>query len=496
MRAFAIAVLMGALLAGGCARLPQRKVGPLDIEEPVLTSQVLPNGLTLYHKYTPYTDIVTIDMWVASGSRDETEATSGIAHYLEHMLFKGTETRGVGELDRQIEGVGGVWNAGTSQDFTHFHVTLGAEYFDIGLDCLADAIQHSAIDADELAREREVILQEVRRKEDTPSTLLWTLVYRTAYDEHPYRLPVLGTPESLADIGRQTIYDHYKRYYVPRNMRLVIVGGVPLGTAAPAVRRAFAALPDEPPPPSEGPAESPMEGVRRVSVEKDVRQSYLAVGFRGPSIRDGDDVYAMDVLLYILGEGRASRMYRIIREDKQLVTGIGTSFPTQRDPGLFVVTAAQQPGREDEVEAAIVEELKRIRAGAPSAEEMDRAKTLIRSHYAFETETTDDQSGLIGYYATVSGSPDFGMQYLDNIAEVTAEDVTRVAREYLDPLRYAMVTIVPAPEEAEAPAVEPPEEPPTSAEEPPTVDPGGEGATETTGAGEESPDAGDSREDG
>lgn len=450
------AVACSLLLAAGCAVAPLSRRQNQQQEESTLHTEVLPNGLTLLHKYIPSTDIVALDMWVASGSRDETEKTNGIAHYLEHMLFKGTESRGVGELDRQIESVGGVWNAATSQDFTHFHVTIGAEFFDVGLDCLADAIQHSTIDGEELARERQVILQEVRRKEDTPSTLIWTLLYRTAFKVHPYRLPVLGTPESLAGIDRDTIYAHYKRYYVPANMRLVIVGKVPFDKAKSAVEKAFADFPAQQPPPSDAPDEPPMEGVRRLQVEKDVQQSYLAMGFSAPSINEAQDVYAMDVLLYVLGEGRASRLYRDIREDKQLVTSIGASYPTQRDPSLFVITAALPPGNEEKVEKAVLEEITRLRSEEVAPEELDRAKTLIRSHYAFETETCEDQAELIGYYATISGSPQFALEYLDNIAGVSADDLLRVARRYLDPLRYAIVTIVPQGEKAAEAA---PEEP-------------------------------------
>ena len=181
----------------------------------------LENGLTVIVKNVP-NKVVTLDAWINTGSANENDSLNGISHFLEHMMFKGTPRYGVGQLDQMIMNVGGVWNAGTSKDFTHYYVTVASPYFHTALDAISDMLQNALIDATEFDKERLVILEEYRRKQDDPSGVLFDELYELCYSEGPYRRSVIGTFESISKTTRDDMYDYYTRYYTPDNMVLML----------------------------------------------------------------------------------------------------------------------------------------------------------------------------------------------------------------------------------------------------------------------------------
>ncbi|HRU55475.1 MAG TPA: pitrilysin family protein, partial [Candidatus Sumerlaeia bacterium] len=186
-----------------------------------MKKHTLKNGMTVLILENPDSKVVTLDVWINTGSAFEPKDINGVSHFLEHMLFKGTEKRAVGEIDREIEAVGGLWNAGTSLEFTHYYLTVAAPYFQIGADALADVIANSKLESAEVERERQVILEEYHRQQDDPDNYLMTMVYWNSFESSPSRWPVLGTPDTINAITPERLRQYYHERYTPANMALV-----------------------------------------------------------------------------------------------------------------------------------------------------------------------------------------------------------------------------------------------------------------------------------
>ncbi|MFH0795325.1 MAG: pitrilysin family protein, partial [bacterium] len=369
--------------------------------------ETLPNGLKVLVRPNSASSVVTLDMWVNTGSTREKPALNGVSHFLEHMLFKGTEKYGVNEIDRMIEGVGGLWNAGTSRDFTHYYLTLASRYFDLGLEAISEVIQHSSLDAGELDKERLVILEEYRRKQDSPGGLLWEKVYDVAYRRSPYRASILGTEDTIRGISREGMNDYYCRHYAPGNMLFVVAGDVGESEVLGKIRESFADF-SRPFRPYDGldDGEERSEGQEQM-IPKDVQETYGAWVFAAPGIVDIEDVLACDIAAVAVGQGRSSRLYRSIKEEKQLVSTIGCAYPSHRKSGLLVILSTFDYAQKESVETALREELEKFAEQGPTDKELAKAKRmLINSHY-FAKETTSGQSGLLGYFYTLTGSLEF-----------------------------------------------------------------------------------------
>lgn len=404
----------------------------------------LDNGMKVFIRENPGTKTVAIDAWVRTGSINEPPSLNGISHFLEHMLFKGTKKYKPGEIDRIVEGLGAVWNAGTSEDYTHFYLSVAAPYFAQCLDVMAEVLKNSVIDPNEVERERLVILEEYRRKQDNPAGFLFEQVYIKSYVKGPYRFPVLGTPDTLKAITPEDIQRYYLQYYTPETVTLVIVGDVKADEILPEVKKQFADFTRKHKPAD---VDYTTEYARnlRERYERQAGDVYLAMSFPAPGIDKVDDVCAMDVLSVILGEGRSSRLYRIVKEKKQLVSSIDVTYATQKLDSLFVVSATLNPDKLEKTEKAILTEIKRLRQHKPPRNELNKAKRMITNSYYFSTETNAGQAGIFGYYYTLTGSVEFEQKYLERINAVTPEAVQQVARKYLSPDAYNLFYIQPRP---------------------------------------------------
>lgn len=408
-----------------------------------LKESVLPNGLKLVTKEIRGTDVVALDVYVRVGSADEDEENNGISHFLEHMLFKGTKEREPGEASRLLESVGGYWNGATARDFTHFYAVVPKKFFDLALDCLSDAIMNSNFPESELARERLVVLEEIGRSKDNQTSRLWTMTYKTAFESHPYRLPILGSREVVEKIKRQEMLEYYRGYYIPNNMTLVICGDFNTSQVLPKVKKAFSGFQRKPLPERSRTSELPRRKPKFVTEERDISKTYMAVSFSAPGIKSPKDVYAMDVLLYVLGMGRGSRLYQAIREQKQLAFRIDASFLTQRNPGIFVVYAVCEYEKADRLLEAIIQEIEKLRDGQVSQEELARVRNLLSSEYIFGNETALDRASTIGFYEAITGRIGFEQTYLDEVMRVGREDIKRVANRYFDTKNYTAVLLRP-----------------------------------------------------
>lgn len=399
----------------------------------------LDNGLTVILDPRPGAPVVALQAWVEVGSADETDAEAGLAHVHEHMLFKGTATRGVGQIAREVEGAGGEINAWTSFDQTVYHVVMSSRELDRGLDVMADALQRSAFDPQELGRELEVILEEIKRSNDAPSRVASRLLFETAYLAHPYRKPVIGTVESVRSFRREDVLRFYEKWYTADNMVLVVGGDFDADTVLPKVQAAFAGLrrgqglrvrPSEPEP----------AGLRCKVTRGPFSETQMLLAFPGPAV-DDPDVPILDLLTLVLGQGESSRLVLQVKRELGLVNEVSTYSFKMRDPGLVVVSA-QLAARD--VAAAYEECLRRLlalRVHPVTDEELDKAKTLIESSTVYEKETVQGMASKLGWYEVVAGGAAWEDRYYEGVRRATADDLIRVARRWLDVDRMTAVVL-------------------------------------------------------
>jgi zinc protease len=325
-----------------------------------VTRYALDNGLTVILQENHSVPVVAFNVWVRAGSAEETDAESGIAHVHEHMLFKGTERRGVGEIAKAIESSGGHINAYTSFDQTVYYDVIASRYLETGLDVLADAVQNSTFDPSELAKEKEVVLEEIKRSEDMPGAKLSKALFGLVYRVHPYRRPIIGTENHVRSFSREMILDFYRRWYVPNNMVLVGVGDFSTADARSKIERAFGAFKPRPALDHRREAEPPQQQMRLGVVPEETQQGYLMLGFPTHGIRHSDTA-ALDVLAIVLGQGESSRLYRRVKSDQGKVHAVRAQSYVMKDPGLFLVSALLDPALTLKAQEALLCEIFRLR---------------------------------------------------------------------------------------------------------------------------------------
>ncbi len=408
-----------------------------------MLQRTLRNGLKVIVDENHAAKVVAAQVWVRVGSADEREAEFGLAHVHEHMLFKGTERRKVGEIAADIEAAGGEINAWTSYDQTVYHVTIASRELDVALDILSDAVQHSTFDAEELSRELEVVLEELRRGNDTPSRVASEMLFETTYTGHPYRRPVIGYVDSVKSFTRDRILAFYRRWYQPRNMCLVVTGDVNAEEVMEKAERLFEASLNAGDLQGRQRSIEPVQSeLRAVTRTQDIQETYLGVAWHGTSLKDADTP-ALDILSVLLGTGESSRLYRRVKREQELVADCYAFSYTPQDPGLLVIGAQIQGEKIEEAYESLMKETLRLRYEAPTAAEVEKAQTIILSDAIYQKETVEGIARKLGYFELVAGGTDFEDKYYDAIRKVTPDQVREVARKYLSPKALSVATLLP-----------------------------------------------------
>lgn len=402
----------------------------------------LPNGLKVLVQENHASRVVAVQIWVRVGSADEREDEAGLAHVHEHMLFKGTDKRAVGVIANEIESSGGDINAWTSYDQTVYHVTMASRDFDVGLDVLSDAVQHSAFDSDELAKELEVVLEEVSRGKDMPGRVVFENLFSTAFTKHPYSRPVIGYVESVKSFTRPKILDFYKRWYRPKNMCLVVCGDVTTDAVIARAEQLFDADPGGDLPARPRIEEPRQVGLRCKRATKDIQETHLGMAWHGTRLRD-DNTPALDVLSILLGSGESSRLYQRVKRGQQLVNDCYASSYTPQDPGAILVGANVHGGGVEEAYRALLQETFRLRYEAPTQAEVDKAKTILLSDAVYQKETVQGIARKMGFFELVAGNPNYEDDYYAGVRDVSVDDVRRVAEQYLRPDGMTVSTLLP-----------------------------------------------------
>jgi len=404
----------------------------------------LDNGLTVIHQYIPATPVAVVDVWVRAGAIREPNEWSGMAHFLEHMIFKGTEVVAPGVFDQVVEYWGGSTNAATSHDYAHFYITTAVQYLEDTLPYLAELLLNASIPDDEFIRERDVVLEEIRQSQDNPDWLGFQALMESIYPEHPYGRPVLGTEDILLLRSPEEMRCFHACYYQPENMTVVIVGGVPQKMALELVEKSFQGFKAR----SSCPQlvtklHQPIREIRRQELFLDrIEQARLLMAWTGPGVEQIRLAYGLDLISVLLAEGRCSRLVSKLREEEQLVHGVCSNFSLQQESSLFTISAQLEPENLTQVEELIGKHLLTLQTEPILEAELARCKRLLCNDYAFSTESPGQLAGLYGYYNTIAKA-EIGVIYPQQIQGISGEEIQQIAAEYLCPHHYAVTVLQP-----------------------------------------------------
>ncbi len=395
---------------------------------PHLYKETLDNNLTIIVKETPGTKVATVQIWVKAGSIYEEQNEAGITHLIEHMIFKGTPTRGPGRVAGDIEEVGGGINAYTSFEYTVYHATLSSRFWQTGLDVLTDAVQNSTFNPEELEKEKKVVLEEISMRNDRPQSRLFQQLMDTSYTTHPYRLPIIGTVESVTSFSRDDILHYMEKHYHPENFTVVVVGDVRYGEVHSAVKKLMGDLPkgnySRPPLPQE----PEQTEVRFFHQQDDINQSHLALAFPITPFNHPDSPI-LDIIASILGQGETSRLYNELRNEKRLVYQVSAAAFTPKDQGLMEATAILEAENLPVALEAILEEFFQLKYLRVSDDELNRVKRNLESDFVFNLERAEGQARTLGSFEFLNGDPRED-DYLDKIRSVSSDDIMQVAQKY------------------------------------------------------------------
>jgi zinc protease len=418
------------------------------------TIRRLPNGLTVIAEQMPL-EVVNLSLWLGVGSAVESDSINGMAHYLEHMIFKGTHDLQAGEFERLIEERGALTNAMTSQDYTHFYITTAPKDFAALAPLQIQLVMTPRLMASDFERERSVILEEIRRADDNPRHRTYARSMELVFDRLPYRRPVLGPTAVIEALQVDQMREFHSIWYQPQNITAVAVGNLPVEDLIATVVEGFEQLEENrstrPTPSLEQlrllqtcDLEDPFTAVRRsLYPDPGLTQARLIMSWRVPGMADLAETYALDVLASILGQGRTSRLVHDLREDRNLVSSIGAGNMTLAHQGVFMVSAQLAADHLEAVEAAIADHIRTLTQEPVTAAELKRVQTQLANRFIFANESPSDRSGLYGYYYTLTGDIIHAVNYPSYVQQLTVEDLLQAAQRYLSAEAYGMVVLHP-----------------------------------------------------
>jgi len=395
----------------------------------VVRRKVLENGLTVITRELHSSPIVAAMIWYRVGSRNEELGQTGKSHFLEHMLFKGTDRFKKGEIDLLTLKNGGSNNAFTSHDFTAYYFSFASDRWDIALDIEADRMVNCVFAPEEFEAEKKVVIEELRMGLDSPWGSLLQEVDATAYKVHPYRNPVIGWQQDVERATASEQQAYYRKHYHPGNATLVLAGDFGSDEVFQKVSQKFSSIPSRPAAAPVTTAEPEQRGEKRIEVRWRSKVPRLAIAYHVPEIAH-KDTYPLQVLNLILTEGKTSRLYQRLVEREQSVTFVSADFGESKDPTLFHIRAeARGEHTAEEIETSLYEEMNRMVAEGVTQRELDRAKHQVHAHFILSRERALDQAMLLGQTETLYGI-DYVDTYIKKISAVTSDDVAAVCSRY------------------------------------------------------------------
>lgn len=404
---------------------------------------VLPNGLTLLVKRDASAALASVQVWVKTGSIHEGEHLGGgLSHYLEHMLFKGTDRRAGREISATVQAHGGYINAYTTFDRTVYYIDLPSEHVPVAIDILGDAVLHSTLPADEAAKEKDVILREIAMTKDDPDNRLWDALFATAFREHPYRQPIIGHRDVFSAMSREDLMAYYRRRYVPNNLVVVVVGDVEPAAVHALVEQHFGTAPRAPLAPVLVPAEPLQLGPRAENRFEDVEITRATLAWPIPGLTH-PDAPVLDLLATILGHGDSSILWEEVRERAGLVHTIDASSWNPGSSGLFCISFTCDADKRVRAAAAVQRILSRVVAKGCTPAQLTKALRQLVVAEINAHKTMSGQAAQLGTAEVVVGDLHHNRTYFAALRAVRSADIRRVAALYLVPDRLTEVSLNP-----------------------------------------------------
>jgi zinc protease len=388
----------------------------------------LPNGLRVLLREDHSWPFVSVQSWVSVGSIHEAESEAGLAHVLEHMVFKGTRRHKAAEISRWVEAQGGALNAETSKEYTHYYIDLPSAGAARAVHLMAELLCRALIDPAEWRRECPVILEEMKRRHDDAETMAWELLQKAVYSDTAHARPVIGTPETVSSFSPETVLRFYKTHYTTPNTLVVVSGDFQSREMLRWIAREFKLMPrqtsrDNPPKTEFHP--EPL----RIRLQKPVQQAYAVFGLPTPPAAHPDQE-ALDLLAILLGDGRNARLVHQLREEKKIVWSVGASNITQEGPGIFAVFAEFDAKNGHKVAAAVRAVLRGLKSNPPTENEIRRAKNMMQTSWLQGYETFHNQAATLGAYALENHLHRL-RRYLPHIISLRRTDLRKVIDRYL-----------------------------------------------------------------
>jgi zinc protease len=390
----------------------------------------LRNGLTLIVQEDRSAPVASVQAWCGTGSiHEDAQLGAGLSHMLEHMLFKGTSVRGGNAIAQSVQDVGGYINAYTSFDRTVYWIDVPKDGVATAIDILSDAMMNSTLPREEYAKEQEVIRREFAMGMDDPDRMAGQLLFATAYQRHPYRVPVIGHLEVFNQLSHEQLMSYYKTRYVPNNLTFVVVGDVNANAVHDQLAAFFKGYPERPLKPVYIPPEPAQLGRREAHQDFPTELTRLSLAWHIPELTH-PDVPALDLLSTLLGDGRSSRLYQRVREDSGLAFGISAFSYTPGEAGLFGIEATTDPAKGEPTRQLVLEIIEEIKQQGVAADEVLKAKKTSLTHHLHALTTMRGQAADIGSSWLLTRNLNFTRTYLNAVQQVTREDIQRVAQTY------------------------------------------------------------------
>ncbi len=411
----------------------------LDIAE-----YTLKNGLKVLILEDHKAPTATFQIWYRVGSRDENIGKTGLSHLLEHMMFKGTKKYGPKTFSQTIQRAGGTDNAFTSKEYTGYFELLASDRIGLPIELEADRMRNLVLTKDAVLSERDVVTEERRlRYDDDPQSLVYEQVMAMAFNNHPYRWPVIGWMSDLKTLNPDDLINHYQTYYAPNNAVVIVVGDVKKEDIVSKVEAAFGNIPAGPEIKTVKIEDEEQMGERRFYVKKEAELPFIVSAYKVPDIKH-EDGFALDVLGSILSDGKSSRLYHRLVYEQQIALSAWAGYEgLYKDPFLFLTGATAASGKNiEDVEKAINDEIEKIKKEPPSEQEVQKAKNQIEASFIMGQDSIYMQARMIGTFEMIGGWRLWD-RYLEGIRKVSPEDVRRVAEKYLVPDKRTTGILIP-----------------------------------------------------
>jgi predicted Zn-dependent peptidase len=403
-----------------------------------ISRAVLPNGMVVITEPMPHLRSISVGIWLRNGSRAESAQHSGIAHFIEHMVFKGTEKRSAEEIAREVDSIGGLMDAYTAKEMVSFNAKVLDEHLPIVWDVLSDLVLRPLFDKEEIKREKQVVLEEIKMDQDNPEYLVHEMLTQNFWRDHPLGQPILGTPETVGEFSRASISEAFRKWYAPNHLIITAAGHIEHRQLLDLASAAFAALK---PSPNGAVNHAPKAHPALASLSKrELEQAHVCVGT--PSVALSDDRrFAAAILNTILGGGMSSRLFQNIRERQGLAYAVFSELNPYSDTGMLTIYAGVALSNVEKVLAAIAKELRALKDAAVSADELRRAKDHLKGSLMLSLESTSARMSNLARQEMYFGRFFTLDEVLASIEAVTREEVSDFAREFFQPEKIAATVV-------------------------------------------------------